>query len=141
MILSIISAFISTIGFSIVFHTQKKHLLICGLVGALGWAIYLCFAQLGASSVLASFVAALIVTQMSYFLAKYRKTPITVYLIAGIIPLVPGLGLYRTMYAILESDYDSAIEYATLTFEIAGVIAGAIVIISLVPLLWRKPRR
>ncbi len=141
MILSIISAFISTIGFSIVFHIQKKHLFICGLVGALGWAIYLFLVELGASSVLASFVAALIVTQASYFLSKHRKTPITVYLIAGIIPLVPGLGLYRTMYAILESNYNLAVEYATLTFEIAGVIAGAIVIISLVPLLWRKPRR
>lgn len=141
MIVSIVSAFISTIGFSIVFHIQKKHLLICGTVGALGWAIYLFLEKIGASTVLASFVAALAVTQVSYFLSKYRKTPITVFLIAGIIPLVPGLGLYRTMYAILESNYSSAIEYATLTFEIAGVIAGAIVIISLLPLLWRKPRR
>ncbi|QEH68499.1 threonine/serine exporter family protein [Cellulosilyticum sp. ST5] len=141
MIVSIVSAFISTIGFSIVFHIQKKHLLICGTVGALGWAIYLLLERMGASTVLASFVAALVVTQASYFLSKRRKTPITVFLIAGIIPLVPGLGLYRTMFAILESNYSSAIEYATLTFEIAGVIAGAIVIISLLPLLWRKPRR
>ena len=141
MILSILSAFISTIGFSIVFHIQKKHLFICGSVGALGWAVYLLLEKLGTGPVLASFVAALVVTQISYFLSKHRKTPITVFLIAGIIPLVPGLGLYRTMYAILESNYSVAIEYATLTFEIAGVIAGAIVIISLLPLLWRKPRR
>lgn len=141
MIVSIISAFISTIGFSIVFHIQKKHLLICGLVGALGWTIYLLLEKLGTGSILASFVAALTVTQLSYFLSKRRKTPITVFLIAGIIPLVPGLGLYRTMYAILEANYSVAIEYATLTFEIAGVIAGAIVIISLLPLLWRKSRR
>lgn len=141
MIVSIISAFISTIGFSIVFHIQKKHLLICGLVGALGWTIYLLLEELGTGSILASFVAALTVTQLSYFLSKCRKTPITVFLIAGIIPLVPGLGLYRTMYAILEANYSVAIEYATLTFEIAGVIAGAIVIVSLLPLLWRKSRR
>ena len=141
MILSILSAFISTIGFSIVFHIQKKHLFICGSVGALGWAVYLLLEKLGTGPVLASFVAALVVTQISYFLSKHRKTPITVFLIAGIIPLVPGLGIYRTMYAMLESNYSVAIEYATLTFEIAGVIAGAIVIISLLPLLWRKPRR
>lgn len=98
------------------------------------------FRKNGASTVLASFVAALVVTQASYFLSKRRKT-LLLFLIAGIIPLVPGLGLYRTMFAILESNYSSAIEYATLTFEIAGVIAGAIVIISLLPLLWRKPRR
>lgn len=138
MILSVISAFISTIGFSIVFHVQKKHLLICGAVGAVGWLIYLLVNERFNSSVIASFIAALVVTALSYLLAKKRKTPITIFLVAGIIPLVPGLGLYRMMYAVLNKDYSSALNYATLTFEIAGVIAGAIVIISLLPLLWRK---
>ncbi|MBQ1274103.1 MAG: threonine/serine exporter family protein [Cellulosilyticum sp.] len=138
MILSVISAFISTIGFSIVFHVQKKHLLICGAVGAIGWLIYLLVNERFNSSVIASFIAALVVTALSYLLAKKRKTPITIFLVAGIIPLVPGLGLYRMMYAVLNKDYSSALNYATLTFEIAGVIAGAIVIISLLPLLWRK---
>lgn len=140
MILSIISAFISTIGFSIFFHVQKKHLLICGAVGAIGWLIYLLSNEQTHSSVLASFLAALVVTALSYLLAKRRKTPITVFLVSGIIPLVPGLGLYRMMSALLDEDYTSALNYATLTFEIAGVIAGAIVIISLLPLLWRKKR-
>ena len=140
MFLSILSAFISTIGFSIFFHVQRKHLIICGLVGALGWTVYLIVESFGGSTVLASFLGTLVVTQASYSLARKRRTPITVFLIAGIIPLVPGLGLYRTMFAILETDYSSAIEYATLTCEIAGVIAGAIVIVSLLPLLWRKPK-
>ncbi|MBE6023845.1 MAG: threonine/serine exporter [Cellulosilyticum sp.] len=138
MILSVLSAFISTIGFSIVFHVQKKHLLICGSVGALGWLVYLLINDRYNSSVLASFIAALLVTELSYILAKKRKTPITVFLVSGIIPLVPGLGLYRTMATLLEENYAAALDYALLTFEIAGVIAGAIVIISLLPLLWRK---
>ncbi|MBU3804716.1 MAG: threonine/serine exporter family protein [Candidatus Cellulosilyticum pullistercoris] len=141
MILSILSAFISTIGFSIVFHVQKKHLLICGMVGAISWTIYLLLNDQGNSSVFASFLATLVVTTLSYLLAKKRKTPITVFLIAGIIPLVPGLGLYRMMSALLDENYSLALDYATLTFEIAGVIAGAIVIVSLLPLLWRKPRK
>ncbi len=141
MIISLISAFISTIGFSIVFHVQRKHLLICGTVGALGWFIYLVSIKFGLTDVLATFLASLVVTQLSYFLSRKRKTPVTVFLIAGIIPLVPGLGLYRTMSAILESNYNQAVNYATLTFEIAGVIAGAIVIVSLLPLLWRTPYR
>lgn len=141
MILSILSAFISTLGFSIVFHVQKKHLLICGAVGAISWTIYLLLNEQGNSSVLASFLATLFVTALSYLLAKKRKTPITVFLIAGIIPLVPGLGLYRMMSALLDEDYSLALDYATLTFEIAGVIAGAIVIVSLLPLLWKKPRK
>lgn len=141
MILSILSAFISTIGFSVVFHAHKKHLLICGTVGAISWTLYLLLNQQGNSPVLASFLATLVVTALSYLLAKRRKTPITVFLIAGIIPLVPGLGLYRMMSALLEEDYSLALDYATLTFETAGVIAGAIVIVSLLPLLWRQPRK
>lgn len=141
MIISLVSAFISTIGFSIVFHVQRKHLLICGTVGALGWFVYLIGMKIGLVDVLATFLASLLVTQLSYVLSRRRKTPVTVFLIAGIIPLVPGLGLYRTMSAILDSNYAQAVNYATLTFEIAGVIAGAIVIVSLLPLLWRKPQR
>ncbi len=139
-IISLVSAYISTIGFSIVFHIQKKHLLICGLVGSTGWAIYLIGEQVGFSSVISTFLATLLVTQISYILARTRKTPVTVFLIAGIIPLVPGLGLYRTMFSLLTANYSKAIEYAILTFELAGVIAGAIVIISLLPLLWRPKK-
>lgn len=141
MILSVLSAFISTIGFSIIFHVRHAHLLICGTIGAIGWLIYLLLNDRYHSAVLASFIAALVVTALSYLLAKKRKTPITVFLVTGIIPLVPGLGLYRTMSYMLEEDYNTALDYATLTFEIAAVIAGAIVIISLLPLLWRKPKK
>ena len=141
MILSIFSAFVSTIGFAVIFHTQRKHLLTCGLVGAIGWAIYLFIDKLSLNSILATFLASLAVTSVSYLLSKNRKTPITVFLISGIIPLVPGVSLYRTMYSLLQSDYASAVDSAALTFQLAGVIAGAIVIISLLPLLWRKPRR
>lgn len=141
MIISIFSAFIATIGFAVIFHTKQKHLIPCGLVGAIGWAIYLLVEQVTLDDVLATFISSLVVTLVSYLLSKSRKTPITVFLISGIIPLVPGVGLYRTMYALLQSDYSSAVDWAALTFQLAGVIAGAIVIISLVPLLWRKPRR
>ena len=138
MILSILSAFISTTGFSILFHVQKKHLATCGVVGALGWSIYLLGENSGFSSILSTFLASLVVAQASYLLAKRLRTPITVFLIPGIIPLVPGLALYRTMYFLMHSEYTHAIEYALLTFGIAGVIAGSIVIISLLPLFFKK---
>lgn len=141
MIISVISAFISTITFSVVFHVQKKHLLICGAVGALGWLVYLLCLDKNLSSVLSTFIASLLVTQLSYILARKRRTPVTVFLIAGIIPLVPGVGLYRTMAALLDSNYSLAVNYAALTFQVSAVIAGAIVIIALLPLLWRKPQR
>lgn len=141
MIISVFSAFMCTIGFSIMFNVEKKHIFICGAVGSIGWLIYLIGQKIGLSDVLATFLATLVITQTSYSLARARKTPITVFLIPGIISLVPGVGLYRTMYAMIEGDFNKALQYAVLTFELAGVIAGAIIIISLFPLIWRKPKR
>ncbi len=141
MLINIISAFLSTIGFSVVFQVQRKHVLASGMLGAVSWGVYLFLTDdLAFSTVWASFIATLLVTALSYVLAKLRKTPIIVFLVGGIIPLVPGVGLYRTMYNLLQQDYATAINYMLLTFEIAGVIAGAIVIISLLPLLWRKTK-
>lgn len=135
------SAFIATIGFSILFNVQRKHILICGLVGAIGWIIYVLGVRMSYSDVLSTFVAALVVAQSSYFLAKQRQAPVTVFLIAGIIPLVPGVGLYRTMYSLLFAEYTKALEYALVTFQMSAVIAAAIILSALIPLLFRKKRQ
>lgn len=141
MIINIVSAFVATVGFSIVFNVHKRHLIVCGINGAIGWWIYLLASHAGYSTVLSTFLASLFVAEFSYFLARRRRAPVTVFLISGIIPLVPGVGLYRTMYALLFSNYKQSLEYALLTFQMAGVIAVAIMLVSLIPLLWRPNKR
>ena len=136
-----LSAFFATIFFAILFNVQKKHVIACGIVGACGWAIYIIGTMQNCSPVLATFFGAYLVAQGSYFLAKYKKAPVTVFLIPGVIPLVPGIGLYRTMYALLFSEYTKALEYALLTFQLSGVIAGAIIMAALLPLLFRSRRQ
>lgn len=138
LLLHIVSSFFATIFFSVLFNVQKKHLVPCGLIGALGWIIYIIGTMQGYSPVLSTFLGAYLVAQSSYFLAKYKKAPVTIFLIPGIIPLVPGIGLYRTMYALLFSDHIKALEYALMTFQLSGVIAGAIIIVALFPLLFKK---
>lgn len=140
LLVNTISAFFATIFFSVLFHVQKKHLLACGIIGAGGWMVYTIGTMQDYSPILSTFLGAYLVAQGSYFLAKYKRAPVTVFLIPGIIPLVPGIGLYRTMYALLFSEYTKALEYALLTFQLSGVIAGAIIMAALLPLLFR-PRR
>ena len=138
MIFSIFGAYISAVCYAILLHVQKKHIFICGIVGAIGSFINLIITQKGYSPVLATFCGSIVVTQLSYFLARRRKTPVTVFLISGIIPLVPGIWLYRTMYYLLFQEFNTALSYFILTFEIAGVIAGSIILVTLFPRLWRK---
>lgn len=139
--MNVISGFVTTLCFSLLFNVSKKHILTCGFVGSLGWGIYTAGEMFDYSTVLSTFVASLVIAQLSYFLAKSKRAPVTVFLIPGIIPLVPGVGLYRTMYSLLFADYNKALEYALLTFQLSGVIAGAIIIAALLPLLFRPKRQ
>ena len=135
MIIGTISAFIATVGFSIFFHVPKKELLWCGGIGALGWFIYLLCIDFDSSPIVANFIAALIISEGSSLLAKHRKIPVTVLLIPGIIPVVPGAAMYQTMYSLLTEDYIAALGYASYAFQASAVIAGAIAFTTMLPRL------
>lgn len=138
MIIGTVSAFIATIGFSIFFHVPQRELIFCGSIGGLGWLAYLFALHFNATPIIATFIGALIVSQGSITFAKLRKMPVTIFLISGIIPLVPGAGAYQTMYAILTGDYLEALDYASYTFQSGGVIAGAIVLTTMLPRIFKS---
>ncbi len=77
------------------------------------------------SKIAASLLAALVVSILSNLLAIYRKNPVTTYQISGIIPLVPGAGMYRTAFYFIEDDMDMFSTYLSETLFIAGAIALA----------------
>lgn len=129
MIIQVISAFFATYLFSIIFNISRKQLLYCGINGALGWFVYLLVLPLN-SVVLSTFLGALAVRLLSQLFAKLRKTPVTVFLIAGIIPLVPGAVLYKAIYYIAIADYEKFRFYGIQSLKLAGAIAVAMVLVS-----------
>lgn len=126
----IIYALLATVGFSILFGSPKKTLFYSGLTGAFGWFIYLLSIDLFDSKVAGAFFAALGVGLLGEFFARYMKKPATLYITAGIIPLVPGAGMYYTMFAIIENNFDLAFIKGVETFFIATSIAVGIIISS-----------
>jgi len=133
MIIQAFSAFFATFFFSIIFNISKKDLIYCGLGGAISWSIYLYVLHKTQSPVMASFCGAFIVGIFSRIMSKIRKVPVTIFLVSGIIPLVPGAGMYRTMFAIVDNDLSKAATHGILTLQIAGVIAMAMVMVSSFP--------
>lgn len=132
MIMQIIAAFFATLSFSVLFNVDKKELILCGLNGSVGWLFYNLSLENNFSIITSTFIFSVIITSMSRFLANIRKTPITVFLISGIIPLVPGAGVYYTMYNIINGKNAEAALKGIETLRIAGAIAiGIILILSL----------
>lgn len=140
MIIQVIGAFFATLFFCIIFNISKKQLLFCGMNGAIGWLVYLLTLNIN-SIVLSTFIATLVVSIISHVLSKLRKTPVTVYLIAGIIPLVPGAVLYKAIYNIVIKDYNMSTYYGIQAIELACSIAVAIFLIASVTKLSFKAKQ
>ncbi len=122
-------AFACTVGFAVIFNTPKSSLIKSGLAGAFGWSVYLIINQFTGSIVLSSFMASLCIGFVGEIFAILCKNPITVYIIPGIVPLVPGFGLYNTMLSLLEKEPDKALVYGSEVLMIAISIAGALTIV------------
>ena len=84
-------AYVACLGFCLPVNAQGLGAVLCGLGGALGWAVYLFFSELGANIFLANMLAAVAVSVWSEAMARRRRCPATSYLVIGIFPLVPGL--------------------------------------------------
>lgn len=132
LIFEFIAAFFATAAFCIIFNAPKKQWAFCGLTGGIGWIFYRVFEQ-SCGVVIGSFAAALAVTLLARAFAVWRRTPATIFLVAGIIPLVPGVGIYYTSYALFMNDLAEASAKGMETIKIAVAISLGIMCVLLIP--------
>ncbi len=128
MIIQLFAAFFAVFFFAILLEIPQKYMISAGIVGAICWFVYLVTQNLGGGEVAAAFTAAFVVAIVSQIFARIFKTPVTVFLIAGILPLVPGAGMYRIGYSMFQHDMNMAGHHITSTLQIAGAIAFALFI-------------
>ena len=119
------AAFLGTIGFSVLFGAPRRYYVDCGLAGTAGWAVYLATSS---NPVAAAFVAALTVAAVSALLAVLRRCPTTVFLICGIIPLVPGGGIFWTAYYLVSDQLRMAATTGFVALKVTLAIAGGIIL-------------
>ena len=125
-------AVIATISFGITFQMPRRHYLACGLTGAVGWMVYIFGVELFAlSPAIATLVATLPLTGCARFFAIRHKAPVTIFLLPGIFPLVPGAGIYYTAYYFLQGEQELFASKGGETFKVAlalalGIAFGAV---------------
>lgn len=141
MLISILFAFIATIAFGELFNTPRRVLILGGLVGAIGFAVYICMKDVfGYSSMLSNFAGTIVISIISEFFARIFKEPVTVFSIPGIIPLVPGLPLYRAMNYFMLNAYNVGMEKLVQASLDATAIALGILLISSIARLFKTRR-
>ena len=106
-ILAIVESFLATLAYAVLFNVPKQYYTACGITGMAGWLLYLAMCQV-TTVALASFVGTLAVVLISRILTVRKKCPITIFLVSGIIPLVPGAGIYYTAYYLVTGQMSLA---------------------------------
>lgn len=136
----LITSFIASAAFGIIFNAQKESLIQCGVVGMSGWLIYFVMTAVGYDAVPASLAASFVVAIISQFFARRYKTPIIIFNVAGIIPLVPGGLAYDAMRNFVENDYSVGLSLAAKAGLISGAIALGLIFSEVINQLIRKAK-
>ena len=133
-----VGAFLAVFGFSLLVDMPRKYLVYAGITGGAGWLAYLVSMQVGTSKV-AAFFSSLAAALLSQVFARVLKAPVTIFLVAGILPTVPGASIYRSVYFLIQGQTKWYNFYLIQTIQIAGAMAVAIFIVdSLFRLLRNK---
>ena len=123
LLLAFVFALFATLGFCIIFHVPARHIPVAAAIGGLGWTFYQFCLFFETSTVIACFFASCFVGLLSDLAARLLKDAATVFIIPGILCLVPGSGMYNTMAELVNGNLDAAASTGSQTLAMAGAIA------------------
>lgn len=129
IILQIITAFIGSVSFCLVFNLRKQLILIASLGSVLCWGVYLLGIYFYNGELIPCLLASAAAALYAEILARIKKAPATLFLVTAVLPVIPGSKLYYTMSSVVHKDWKLAKEYGLLTIESAVAIAVGISLI------------
>lgn len=100
IIRAVFGAFFGTVGFAMLVHTPKRAWFVSGLIASLSYLIYWLMSFLNLPEPMAIFIGSLFGSLTGLLCARRMKIIGTVFLMSAVVPVVPGLGLYRMMAAL-----------------------------------------
>lgn len=133
MIGQVAAAAAGTVAFALLFGVPRKYYGYCSVCGGAGWWLYMLLGGYGCTAAEATFFATVLVIVLSRFFAVWERCPVTVFLISGIIPLVPGAGIYWTAYYLVTDRLGLALSHGFAAVKAAVAIVLGIVVVFELP--------
>ena len=127
-----------TWSFAVLFACPRRLLPYGALVGGVGWLVYELAVLMGVDTTAASLLAVIPLTLLTRIFAILLKAPVTVFLLPGIFPLVPGAGIYYTAYYFIQCNNPLALSNGISTFKVAVALATGIALVLGIPLPRKK---
>ena len=138
MIGQVVAAFLGTVTFALMCGVPWKYRLCCGICGGAGWWLYVLLERMGFTASETTFFATVLVIVLSRYFAVLGRCPATVFVISGIIPLVPGAGIYWMAYYLVMDQQELALAHGFAAVKTAvAIVLGIVVVFELPQRLFR----
>lgn len=131
----------STVGYCFLMNVPAKKILPASIGGMLSWLVYLLLKDKVASVFYQLVVTGAFTAAYSEFAAKIAKTPATVFLLPGLIPLVPGGFAYYAMLGLVQNDFEALRTNALLTGQWAVGLAAGICAVAVIRQILQYPAK
>ena len=105
-----LSSAVGTYGFAIFMHAPKRAWLPASAIGGVSYALYWALLQFGAYEPLSIFLGALLGSVLGQMCARRMRMIASIFILLAMIPLVPGLGLYRCMAFLAQGLYTEGVK-------------------------------
>lgn len=123
-----VAGFAATYCYAVLYQVPKKALVLVGLVGTGAWLVQEFISRLGVAAVASAFIGGMFVAMGSEFLARRVRMPVTVFVVGGIVPLVPGSKAYATMREFVMGNEMFGIVRGAETILIAAAISAGLLL-------------
>ena len=125
--IQIAAAFFGSLGFAMLFNLRGPWLFFTALGGCLSWCIYLLIGCFINHYEWQYFAAAFFLGIYSEIMARKTKSPSTLYLAVGMIPLIPGAALYYMMQNAVLKNFQICADRGLESLITGGAIASGII--------------
>lgn len=132
------------LGYAITVQANIKGLVLSAALGSVTWVTFSSVLGTGPlASVVASGIAATIIATMATLISRISRTPSVALVMAGIVPLTPGMGLYNALSTLISATDDDQMfaEGALMLFKVILVALAIAAGASLGHLIGRPLRR
>jgi len=139
-LIKLVSSFIGTFGFAIFMHAPKRAWLPASAIGGAAYLLYWALLQMGLYEPASMFLAALLGSVLGQFCARRMQMIASIFVLLAMIPLVPGLGLYRCMSYLAQELYSAGADAGVRAMvDIVMIALGLAVGSYIFRLFTRKP--
>lgn len=139
--LMVTGAAISAAAFAYASYAPGRILLPIAVVAGAGAAVYLVLVEHDLGRAWPAATAAIVIGLVSYTVAGRGHVPPLVIVVSGIVPLLPGLSIYRGLSLLADDDYRGILEMITAIAIAISLAAGVILGEYVAQPLRREARR